>query len=160
MQVSEDLFQHPFCPSVRIGTGSFRAFFSDRDKCRISVYSCRRTEDNIFNSVISHGVTQIQSSCNIIFIILDWFYYRFSYRFQSSKMNNCVYLLFVENIVHGFFITNIRIIKYYFFSCDFFYSLQSFLTGIVQIVHNNNVITCIQQFYACMASDITSTTCN
>ena len=160
VQVCQDLFQHPFGPSIRVGTGSFRAFFCDRNKCRISVNGCGRTEDNIFYTVISHGIAEIQGTCDIIFIVFDRFYYRFSNGFQTCKMNHCIYFFFVEDVIHCLFITDVCIVEYYFLSCDFFYSVQSFLTCVIKVVHYNNVVTCIQQFHACMASDITSSTCN
>ena len=40
VQVHQNLFQHPFGPAIRIGAGSFRAFFCDRDLSRIAVNSC------------------------------------------------------------------------------------------------------------------------
>ena len=41
LNICQNLFQHGFCPSVWVCTLSFRAFFCNRDDCRISVYSCR-----------------------------------------------------------------------------------------------------------------------
>ena len=40
LDIGQDLFQHPFCPAVWVGAGALRAFFCDRDHCRITVYGC------------------------------------------------------------------------------------------------------------------------
>ena len=58
MKICQDLLQHPFCPSVWICTCSLRALFCDRDKCRITIYCCRRTENDILHAVISHYITE------------------------------------------------------------------------------------------------------
>ena len=58
MKICQDLLQHPFCPSVWICTCSLRALFCDRDKCRVTIYCCRRTEDDILHAVISHYITE------------------------------------------------------------------------------------------------------
>ena len=42
---------------------SFRAFFCDRNDCRIAIYSCRRGENNIFDTVFSHHI--YKSKCPV-----------------------------------------------------------------------------------------------
>ena len=81
LHIRHDLFQHGFCPSVRIGTGSLWTFFRNRNKCRITIYSCRRRENNIFTIMFSHYIYQSQCTRNIVFIIFPWFCNRFPYCF-------------------------------------------------------------------------------
>ena len=38
LDICKNLFQHGFGPAIRIGTLSFRAFFCDRNDCRIAIY--------------------------------------------------------------------------------------------------------------------------
>ena len=109
--------------------------------------------------MISHSIHQVQSSCNIILIIFYRFCHRLSNCFQSCEMNDSLYRFLLKNVVHSIFIADICVIKYYFFSGDLFYTIQCLFAGIVQIINNNNLISFIQQFHTCMASDIAGTAC-
>ena len=88
VQVSQDLLQHPFCPSVRVCAGSLRALLCDRDKCRVAVYRCGRAEDDILHAVVSHNVAECDCSADIVLIIFKRFLYRLTYCLQSCKVDH------------------------------------------------------------------------
>ena len=73
MDIHQHLLQHGLGLSVGVGRALLRAFLADRDLQRITIYSCRRTEDNILASVFSHGIAEKQGSGHIVVIILDRF---------------------------------------------------------------------------------------
>ena len=111
MQVGKDLLQHPLGPSIRIRTGSFGALLCDRHESRIPVYGSGRAEDDILYPMVSHGVTQIQCTGNVVFIVLDGFYYRLAHRLQTGKMNHRVHRLFIKNIIHRGFVADVCIVE-------------------------------------------------
>ena len=127
MQVSQYLLQHPFCPSVRICTGSLRAFLCNRDKCRVAVYSCRRAEDDVLHTMVSHYVTECDCSTDIVFIIFKRFLHRLSYRFKSCKVDHGFNFFFFKDFIHCLSVTDICFIEFQILSRDLFYSVQSFL---------------------------------
>ena len=124
MKICQDLLQHPLCPSVWICAGSFRAFLSDRNKCRITIYCCRRTKDNILHTMVSHNITKRNRSANIVLIILKRLCYRLANCFQSCKMNHWLNFFFLKDLIHSFFITNVCFVEFQVFSCNLFYSFQ------------------------------------
>ena len=106
------LLQHGLSLSIRVGRVLLRAFLTDRNLQRITIYGSRRTEDNIFASMFSHGVTEKQGSGHIIVIILNRFRHGFSYCFISCKMNDCIRLFSLKNLVHCRLVQHIGIIKF------------------------------------------------
>ena len=75
VDVGQNLLEHAFCPAVWVGRGSLRALLGDRNLCRIAVYGCRRTEDDILHAVISHYITENQGSGHVVVIIFNRFMY-------------------------------------------------------------------------------------
>ena len=111
MDIHQYLLQHGLGLSVGIGRVLLRAFLTARNLQRITIYSCRGTEDNILASVFSHGITEKQGAGHIIVIILDRFCHGFSYCFISCKMNDCIRLFSLKNLVHCRLVQHIGIIK-------------------------------------------------
>ena len=130
LDICKNLFQHGFGPAIRIGALSFRAFFCDRNDCRIAIYSCRRGENNIFDTVFSHHIYKSKCTSNIILIIFPRFYNRLSDCFQSSKMYTGINVFLFKNFIQSFTIKNIFFIKLHRLTCDLFYSFQAFFTGV------------------------------
>ena len=143
MKVCKDLLQHPLRPSVRIRAGSLRALFSDRDERRITVYGCGRTEDNVLHAVVSHHITEVDGSADIVLIVLQRLSHGLAYRFQACKMDDRFDLLFLEDLIHRFLVADIRFIECKVLSCDLFYTVKGFFRCIVKVVRYNNVIACI-----------------
>ena len=113
LNIREDLLKHGLCPAIRIGTLSLWAFFCNRDNCRISIYSCRRRENNIFNTMFSHYIYESQCSGNIVLIIFPRLCNRFSYCFQPCKMDTGINILFFKNIIQRFSVKNICLVEFY-----------------------------------------------
>ena len=59
VQIGQDLLQHSLCLSVRIRDLALRAFFCDRYKGRISVYSRGGTENQLLHTMVPHDITEI-----------------------------------------------------------------------------------------------------
>ena len=154
MDICQHLLQHALGPSVWIGRCSLRAFLGDRNLCRIPVYRCGRTEDNVLHTVISHLITENQGSCHIVHIIFNRLANGFAHRFQTCKVDDGIDVFLIENFLHAFAVQHVSLVKGHFLSCNLFHAVQSLFTGIVEIVHDNNIISLVQQFHTGMASDI------
>ena len=75
VDVGQNLLEHAFCPAVWVGRGSLRALLGDRNLCRIAVYGCRRTEDDVLYAVVSHLIAENQGSGHVVVIIFNRFMY-------------------------------------------------------------------------------------
>ena len=159
LDICKNLLQHGFCPSVRIGALSFRAFLCDRNNCRIAIYSCRGRENNIFDSMLSHYIYQCKGTCDIVFIIFPRFCNRLTHCFKSCKMNTGINVFFFENFIQSLSVENIYFIKFNWFTCNLFYTFKTLLTGVAQVVQYYYIISCILKFYYGVASNKTSSTC-
>ena len=62
-------------------------------------------------------------------------------------MDDSVNFLVVENFLYAFAVQHIGFVEGYFLSGNLFYTLDGFLACIVKVVHDNNVIACVQQFH-------------
>ena len=71
-------------------------------------------------------------------------------------MDDSVNFLVVENFLYAFAVQHIGFVEGYFLSGNLFYTLDGFLACIVKVVHDNNVIACVQQFHTGVASNISS----
>ena len=154
MDVHQHLLQHSLGLTIRVGRTLFRAFFCDRDLQRISIYCSRRTENNVFYTMFSHGITQEQCSCHIIMIIFNRLYHRLSNCLISCKMDDCIRLLCFKNLIHCRLIQHICLIKCKRFSGDLLYAVQCLCACIIKVIHNNYFISTVQKFYAGMTSNI------
>ena len=75
VDVGQNLLEHAFCPAVWVGRGSLRALLGDRNLCRIAVYGCRRTEDDVLYAMVSHLIAENQGSGHVVVIIFNRFMY-------------------------------------------------------------------------------------
>ena len=142
--IGQHLLQHALGLSIGVGNLTLGAFLGNRDKCRITVYGSRGTEHNILYVVLSHHVTENQSSGNIIIVILDGLAYRLTHGLVACKMNNGFNLLLIKDGVQGVTIQNIRLIERNLLSCNLLHAFQRFFTCIIQIIYNYYFIACIQ----------------
>ena len=110
--------------------------------------------------MFSHYIYESQCSGNIVLIIFPRLFNRFSYCFQPCKMNTGINILFFKNICQCFSVKNICLVEFYWFASNFFYSFQTLLTGIAQVIQNHYIISCVLKLNNCMASDITGASCN
>ena len=131
LDICKNLFQHGFGPAIRIGALSFRAFFCDRNDCRIAIYSCWRGENNIFDTMFSHHIYKSKCTSNIILIIFPRLGNGFTYCFQSCEMNTGVDLFFVKNFIHCVAVQDVCFVEFQVFSCNLFYSFQWLLRCVV-----------------------------
>ena len=86
--------------------------------------------------------------------------YGLSHRLETGKMDHGLDLLIVKYFLHRYLVQQVRLIKLHLFSGDLFHALQRFLTGIVQVVQHDHLISGVQQLHAGMASDITGASSN
>ena len=106
--------------------------------------------------MISHDIAQCQCTCDVVLVIFQRFYGRFSYCFQSCEMNDCLYIFFIKDSIHCFFVADVCFVECYFFACDLFYTIYCFFICIVQIVYDDYFIAFVQQFHTGVASNISS----
>jgi len=161
MNILQNLLNHQFCSSVRIGAGQWK-FFGDRNCFGITVNCSRGTEDNIFKAEGGHHFTESESSINVIAIIEQRLFHGFAHRLFSGKMNDSIKrgVGLTENLLKCSFIKQIRLVKRNSFPRKLFYSAQRLPAGIGKIVNNSYFITIIEQFKAGMTADISGPSCD
>ena len=140
LHIDQNLLQHAFCLSVRIGDLPFGAFLRNRNKGRIAVYRGGRRKDNIFHAMPAHHIHEHKRAADIIVIILPRLGHRFAHRFQSCEMDAAVYGLLRKHLFQTFPVQNIHLIKRYRLSRDLLHTLQRFLTGIAQVIHYDHIV--------------------
>ena len=143
LDICQDLLQHGFGPTVRVGALSLGAFLCDGDKCGITIYGSAGREDDALHTVFSHNIYQSQCTCNIVLVIFPGLLYGLADCLQSCKMNNCIDLLLTKDLLQRFTIQNVCLIKRNLFAGDGFYSGDHLLTCIAEIIQYNNIIACL-----------------
>ena len=160
LHIHHDLFNHALGLTVRIGALSLRAFLCNRNHCRIAVNRRRGRENNIFAAMLAHHIQQNKRTGDIVFIIFQWFLYRFTDCLESCKMNAAIKCVVFHHLCQAFSVTDVYLIERNRFAGDFGYTLQGFFRSIAQIVHNNDIMSRFLQFNDCVAANISGTAGN
>ncbi len=160
LNIHQYLLQHGLGLSIRIGRRLLWTVLCDRNLQRISVYGRRRTEDDIFHAVLSHGITQKQCSRHIVVIVFNRLFHRLSHCFVACKMNHRIRLFRPEDLIDLRLVQKVCFVKFQSLSCDLLYPVQRFLACIVQIVYYYDFVAFIQKLHTGMTSDIAGTARN
>ena len=107
--------------------------------------------------MITHGFTERYSGEQIVVVILERHGHRLPDSFQPCKMDNTVDIILFKDGVKGSPVTDVIFIKHKIFSRDLLDAFQRFFTGIYQVVYNNDSVSFVQKFNACMAADKSGT---
>ena len=99
LKVCKNLLDHPLGPSVRIGAYALRAVLSDRNLSGITINSCRRRENNIFNASFSHLIDKCYSTGNIVLIVFNRLMNRFSNSLKACEMNGALDIILTEDLL-------------------------------------------------------------
>ena len=103
--------------------------------------------------MISHAFKKHKGVYQIVVVILKRFRHRFAHRLKPREMYDGVDFVLLKDFVHGRAVANVVFIKFYGFSGYLFHPRKGFFAGIVQIVHNNNVISRLLKGNAGVAAD-------
>ena len=68
-------------------------------------------------------------------------------------MNNSIHFVFRKDLVHRVKIARIRIIEPDLLASQLFNALDDLFTAVVKIIHNNDMVSCIQQLNRSMRTD-------
>ena len=152
--IGQNLLQHPFGPSVGIGTHALGARLGDWHKRRIAVHRGRGAENDFLHPVPAHYVRQRQRPVQVVRIVLDGFFHRFAHGLVPREMNHRVEIVRVKNLLQGCPVYQICLIEYRRFPRDLPDPFHGFRAGIVKIVNNHDIVPVLKQFHAGMAPDV------
>ena len=93
--------------------------------------------------MFSHDVTQDQRTGDVVVIIFQRLCHGFAHGLQACEMDDRINLLFIKHLRQCRCIQQIHLVEFQALACDLLHTLQRFLAGVVQIIHNHNLITCI-----------------
>ena len=158
--IGKNLLQHPFGPSVGIGANALGTCLGDRHKGRIAVHRGRGAENNFLHAVLPHDVRQRQRPVQVVRIVLDGFFHRFTHGFVSGKVNHRIKIVRVKNLFQGCPVHQVRLIEYRRFPRDLPDPLHGLRAGIVKIVNNHDLVPVLQQLHAGMAPDVSGASGN
>ena len=158
--IGQDALLHGFCLTVGIGRNALGALLGDRYKGRIAVHSRRRGKDQLLAAVISHDIAESQCGIQIVAIVFDRHAGGFTDSLIARKMDHGINLLFFKNLFETLAVTNVLLIKFRAFTCDLLDAVNHHLLGIIEIVSDHHIVSCIQKLHNRVASDKSCSACH
>ena len=110
--------------------------------------------------MISHDVTEDEGRSEVIVVVFKRLLCGFADCFVARKVNDCVDFLCVEEGVHAIAVAYIHFVEFRACAADCFDAVYDHSLGVVKIVGDDNVIACVYELYACMASDKAGSACH
>ena len=111
--------------------------------------------------MFGHQLKQINQGNQIVPIIFQRFFYRFTHCFAGSKMNNSLNtFIFSEHGIKSFQIQTVKLFKSRTYTGYLFYVIYHIGTRIGQIIDDYHLITCILKLYNGMRTNISGSTCH
>ena len=127
---------------------------ADRHTLRGAVDSRTGREDQPLDTMGCHDLIQVDRTGNVVFVIQQRLGNRFADSLVSGKMDNRINFVFPEDGFQTFPVQQIGLIELRFCAGNGFNPVQHSFAGIIQIVHDHNFVACLNQFNACMGTDI------
>ena len=146
--------------TVGIGCDPLGALLGDRHKGGIAVDCCRRGKDKLLAAVFSHHITERERGIQIVAVIFDGHTGGFADSLIARKMDHGINLLFFKNLFETLAVTNVLLIKFRAFTCDLLDAVNHHLLGIVEIVSDHHIVSCIQKLHNRVASDKSCSACH
>ena len=141
--ISENLFYVKFGTTVGVSRLTSRAVFCEGESLRRTVHSRGRTENQARNAHPAHSCKQDERTINVVVIIFNRLMNRFTYRLETSKVNNRVNAN--KCLFHCNRVANIAFNEDRAAMCDSFYAIQNGGISIGEIVIKHNVVSSLKQ---------------
>ena len=107
-----------------------------------------------------HTFQKHERAVNVVVVIRERNFNAFAHGFKSREVNNTVNVVFLEDLIHSRSVANVRIVEFRHNAGDLFNSVQTFLAGVYEIIHDHDVVIAVDEFYHGMRADIARSACN
>ena len=142
--VRENLLNKIFCCAVGVCSSAGFHCFVKGGNIVFSVNRCRRTENHFLTAVFRHYFAERNRTADVVLIIEQGFFTGFSNGFEPCKMNNRVDIMFFKYFFKTFSVPYITFFKCEIFAGKFPDSVKNFGTTVIEVVKNNNFLSCVQ----------------
>ena len=113
-------------------------------------------EDDVFNSCFGHCLGQNEGGIQVVVVVPPGDTDTFAHGLQTGEVDDGVDVgILGEDGIGGGRIAQIGLDEGDGLAGDFLHTAQRLLTGVGQIVHHDDLITCVEQLHAGVAADVT-----
>ncbi|MBA7573133.1 hypothetical protein ES708_14928 [subsurface metagenome] len=145
--IRNDLFRDLLCISVRGGGFFDGGFFRYRELVWLSVNGAGRGKNEISDTMVFHGIQQVDQGKQVVLIVIERFFDRFGHCFVCRKMYYCPGGRIPGKTIHEPLpVTEVQFLKEGFPAGDLFNPIQNLDPRIGQVVNNEHIVPRFHQF--------------
>ena len=108
--------------------------------------------------MLTHREANIQSSSQVIFVVLQRLGHTFADRLERCKMNHRIKFFTANDLDHRITVAQIGLMKFDALASQLFNSLQRLLRAVDQAVDHSHLMATVKQFKTGVAANISSAT--
>ena len=153
-QIPEDLLAHVLGPAVGVGTVAGLGSFPQWHLIITGVNGCGRREDDSLDTALAHHTAQGHGGAQVVFIVLQGLGNGLTNSLQAGKMNGALDCMLVKNLVQQCLITDIALVEGNLLAGDHLHAVQALRVRVDQVINDNRLVTCFNQFNTSVAADI------
>ena len=125
-----------------------------------AVHCCRGGKHQFPAAELLHHFYKGQRCVQVIAIVLQGLLDTLAHSLKAGKVDHGVNIIIMEDFPELFFVCAVHPVEGDTLSGDLLNAVNDFNLGVGQVIHNDNLMSCIQQFHSGMAADISGTACN
>ena len=127
------------------------------DRNHVLVHGGWRTEDNGFHVGFFHHLEQGNGSAHVVLVVFQWDFRWLAHSFQCRKVNHSANVIRLENLEKALIVSNVDIEERNGLFDNVLDSRNRVVTGVDEIVNDDNFIAVLDKLHNRMWSNVAST---